>query len=236
MTTQPFLCPFCNNNSTISEDDFDYFNNILYHSNIDGLGILATTFIVCPNPNCKKVSLKTELFKKVLRSGNYVKGDKVKEWQLLPQSNAKVFPEYIPKSIKNDYEEACSILTLSPKASATLSRRCIQEMIRDYWKIKEPDNHKGYWNLVDEIKAIKDMVEIDVWEAIDAVRNIGNIGAHMEKDINLIINVEPHEAERLIELIEMLVDEWYINRSKRQSKLEEIKKIAQNKDSIKKQS
>jgi len=33
------------------------------------------------------------------------------------------------------------------------------------------------------------------WEAIDAVRKLGNIGAHMEKDINVIVDVDPEEAE-----------------------------------------
>ena len=32
-----------------------------------------------------------------------------------------------------------------------------------------------------------------MWQAIDAVRSIGNIGAHMEKDINLIVDVDPEE-------------------------------------------
>jgi hypothetical protein len=41
-------------------------------------------------------------------------------------------------------------------------------------------------------------------EAIDIVRNIGNIGAHMEADINVIVDVDPDEAQTLIELIETL--------------------------------
>ncbi|MEI8253036.1 MAG: hypothetical protein WCG25_04765 [bacterium] len=47
-------------------------------------------------------------------------------WQLLPVSEAKVLPDYIPDPIKQDYYEACRIRDLSPKASATLSRRCLQ--------------------------------------------------------------------------------------------------------------
>ncbi|WP_372445280.1 hypothetical protein [Clostridium estertheticum] len=39
------------------------------------------------------------------------------------------------------------------------------------------------------------------WEAIDAVRTIGNIGAHMEKDINQIVDVESSEAALLIETL-----------------------------------
>ena len=73
-----------------------------------------------------------------------------------------------------------SIRDLSPKASATLARRALQGMIRDYWKVS-----KG--RLIDEIDAIKEKVDPITWKAIDAIRRIGNIGAHMEKDINVII-------------------------------------------------
>jgi len=58
-------------------------------------------------------------------------------WDLRPQSSAIPQPDYIPEQIKNDYEEACSILSLSPKASATLARRCLQGMIRDFWGISK---------------------------------------------------------------------------------------------------
>jgi len=42
-------------------------------------------------------------------------------------------------------------------------------------------------------------VSDDSIEAIDYVRQIGNIGAHMEKDIDQVIPVEPDEAQLLIE-------------------------------------
>ena len=45
-----------------------------------------------------------------------------------------------------------------------------------------------------EIDAIKDKVDPLTWKSIDATRKIGNIGAHMEKDINLIVDVDPKEA------------------------------------------
>lgn len=49
-------------------------------------------------------------------------------------------------------------------------------------------------------------------EAIDAVCKVGNIGAHMEKDIDLIVDVDPNEAELLINLIETRFQYWYVNR------------------------
>jgi hypothetical protein len=74
-----------------------------------------------------------------------------------------------------------------------------------------------------------------VWEGIDAVRNVGNIGAHMEKDIDLIVGVEPDEAKLLIGLIETLIDDWYVARKKKKDQLEKIKLMATEKKNAQKE-
>jgi hypothetical protein len=99
-------------------------------------------------------------------------------------------------------------------------------MIRDFWGISKP-------RLVEEIDAIKGKVDPDTWAAIDAVRKIGNIGAHMEKDINVIVDVDPEEAQKLIELIELLVKDWYITRHQRKERLKAIVAVKDAKDASK---
>lgn len=69
---------------------------------------------------------------------------------------------------------------------------------------------------MDEIEAIQDKVDPTTWAVIDAIRKIVNIGAHMEKDINLIIDVDSEEAQLLIGLIEMLIKDWYIVKHERE--------------------
>ncbi|WP_246409402.1 DUF4145 domain-containing protein [Kaistia hirudinis] len=124
---------------------------------------------------------------------------------------------------------------MSPKASATLARRCLQGMIRDFAGISKS-------RLIDEIKELKRManedrapkgVSIDAIEAIDAVRQIGNIGAHMEADINIIVEVDPKEAEELIGLIELLFEEWYVARAAREQRFARLKGIADEKAALK---
>lgn len=56
-----------------------------------------------------------------------------------------------------------------------------------------------------------------------------NIGAHMEKDIDIIIDVEPEEAQLLIGLIEQLVDEWYVAREDRKNRAQKLKDLATSK-------
>ncbi|MBO0947268.1 DUF4145 domain-containing protein [Fibrella forsythiae] len=173
-------------------------------------------WIVCINDECKKASLSVALHTYYDNMSKNVYSEPLMSWQLIPASSAKSFPEYIPLPIRQDYEEACLILELSPKASATLSRRCLQGMIRDFFNVT------GEKTLFNEIKAIENKVDPITWQAIHAVRQIGNIGAHMENDINLIVDVDPNEAKVLIALNEMLLKEWYIHRYERTKRLESI--------------
>jgi hypothetical protein len=92
-------------------------------------------------------------------------------------------------------------------------------MLRDFWGVKPS-------RLFDEINAIQEKVDAELWEAIDGLRKIGNIGAHMEKDVNLIVDVETDEAEKLIWLIELLVKEWYVRRHERQQGLAAVRQMA----------
>ena len=144
-----------------------------------------------------------------------------------PISSAKQFPLYIPEAIRQDYEEACAIVNLSPKASATLSRRCLQGMIRDFWGITKPTLNK-------EIDELQNQIPSDLWSSIDALRQLGNIGAHMEKGTNVIVDIDPNEANSLIQLIELLMKEWYINREERKKLFSSIISTNQTKQSERK--
>ena len=222
-------CPFCNQYATIGENDYEKSWTDFDFDTAEGSQRLEWSFINCPNEECKKYTLIVSIRDKIGRPGDWSFGKIKKTWSLIPDSKAKTFPSYIPNPIINDYNEACLIVDLSPKASATLSRRCIQGIIRDFWKVTPG-------RLVEEIEQIKDKIDSTTWDAIEAVRGVGNIGAHMEKNINLIIDVEPEEAELLIGLIEILLKDWYITREEKEARLAEIKKLAGKKTQAKKNS
>ena len=231
MDTFSWVCPHCGHAATITDEDICSDDSILTIQNKDGYRCLTSVFIVCPNPACRRFTLTATLkeVKSVFRpdgSGRPYHSDLpvLRQWDLIPESKAKPFPNYIPKPILDDYSEACLIRALSPKASATLSRRCLQGIIRDFWQVK-PDR------LAREIEQIKDKVDVDTWKAIDGVRNIGNIGAHMEEDINVIVDVEPSEAQLLVELIEILLKDWYLAREQTRLNLEAIAKLSAEKKS-----
>ncbi len=57
----------------------------------------------------------------------------------------------------------------------------------------------------------------------------------MEADINVIVDVDPEEAQILIQLVELLFSEWYVAREARGRALARIKSIADNKKGQKQQ-
>jgi hypothetical protein len=230
MEPYSWTCPFCDRDATIGENDHNEGTVELHVETAHGLRELRGVFVVCPNPKCRRATLRVELYHGESQNTRFgamwKRGPLIGSWQLVPPSQAKVFPDYVPKAIRDDYQEACLIRDLSPKASATLSRRCLQGMIRDFWKVAKP-------KLAQEIEAIKDDVDSLTWDAIDSVRSVGNIGAHMEKDINLVIDVDPQEAGLLIWLIEHLVKDWHMNRHEREERLKALKAVADAKTEAK---
>jgi hypothetical protein len=228
-TVNNWLCPFCGLYAS-SAEIFPIEGSLPKDSPRDQLK-LTGNFTLCPNPKCRQATVIVVLRKGKFRAAQFgelePRFDQTgtpRVWRLVPDSGAKVFPEYVPEVIRNDYVEACRIKDLSPKASATLARRTLQGMIRDFWGISKP-------RLAEEIATLKKEGngDSDTWEAIDSVRKIGNIGAHMEKDINTIIDVDPEEADKLIWLIETLIKEWYITREERKRNLEELAAIGKSK-------
>lgn len=112
-------------------------------------------------------------------------------------------PASVPELYANDYREACLVLGDSPKASAALSRRCLQAIIRDELHIK-----KG--NLSDEIDEVLTSGKLPsyVAKAVDAIRIVGNFSAHPTKSTNTgeIIDVEVGEAEWCLDVLESIFD------------------------------
>lgn len=221
-----FICPYCSQPTTItSPNEFREWTYIIISKSNKGEIGFTIHAITCPNPDCNKLFLEVFLTD-ARRDGTTnwkTQPTKILQvWKLLPESQAKVLPDYIPAPVTEDYYEACRIRDLSPKASATLARRCLQGMIRDFWKISKP-------TLKSEIDELKMKIDPDTWDSIEAVRKVGNIGAHMEKDINLIVEVESKEAQLLIGLIEQLIEDWYIAREKRRERTKQLTDLAQAK-------
>lgn len=238
MNSFNWICPHCEQNQTVVGERYDRRNFHLElgqnsHSGTT-LGVLA---ICCSNAECGNVTVNTMLFKDHFRSGDHSYVPQATPFaseRIYPRGSVKNPPDYIPAAIREDYIEACLVRELSPKASATLSRRCLQGMIRHFCSIQEKTLFKEIAKLkeaVAEGRVSRD-VSVESVDAIDNVRKVGNIGAHMEADVEHIIPVDPDEAQLLIELIESLFEEWYVAQHKRQARFAAIAQVAAEKEAL----
>ena len=130
-------------------------------------------------------------------------------------------PEDVPKGIAQDYNEACLVLADSTRASAALSRRCLQAVLRDAARVKPGD-------LNDEIQEVLDkkVLPTHLAKSIDAVRTVGNFAAHAikRKSTGQIIDVEPAEAEWNLDTLEGLFDFYYVQPKKTETRRGELNK------------
>jgi Domain of unknown function (DUF4145) len=145
-----------------------------------------------------------------------------KELQVYPRGSGRSpCPNEIPNQISEDYKEACLVLPDSPKASAALSRRCLQNVLRESANVKHGD-------LYDEIQQVLDSGKLpaQIADGLDAVRAIGNFGAHpiKSKHTGEVMPVAVGEAEWNLDILESLFDFYYV-----QPALLAAKKAALNK-------
>lgn len=208
-SNRTYVCPFCNcrqaysgRASAVTGEYAQKFQIQLFH-------------MKCSNESCGQITVVARQY-----SGG-------KQWDLVPEVVYQNYPDYIPQQIRDDYVEACLTLDRSPKAAATLLRRCLQGVIRDFHGITKD-------KLADAINELQGKVTTPLWNAIDGLRKVGNIGAHMEKDVNLIVDIDPNEAEKLKKLIERLLDNWYIARHDEEALCAEIVGISDSKQAKRK--
>jgi hypothetical protein len=134
----------------------------------------------------------------------------------------KPTPIEIPADIREDYEEACKVSPLSPKASAALSRRCLQAVLRE----------QGYTqrDLVQQVNALLDetgptkAIPTALRETVDVIRNFGNFSAHRITDQTTlqIIPVEPEEAEWCLDILEDMFDHYYVKPAQAKARKAEL--------------
>lgn len=123
-----------------------------------------------------------------------------------PRAGARPpLPTEVPAGFASDYREAVNVLEGSPKASAALSRRCLQNLLREKAGVTPA-------NLYDEIGEAMKSLPTHLADAVDAIRNIGNFAAHPIKSTSTgeVVDVEPGEAEWLLDTLEGLFDFYFV--------------------------
>ena len=122
-------------------------------------------------------------------------------------SSRSPVPPEVPEELASDYLEACLVLGDSPKASAALSRRGLQHILRE----KAGVNGRTLYDEIEQAKAQGDFPS-GLVQLLDVPRQLGNIAAHPLNDpqTGSIVDVEPWEAEWCLEVIEALYDHYFV--------------------------
>jgi hypothetical protein len=218
MSEYVWHCPFCNTDQTVAGEGRHAAFADLTIDNADGPRRLVVKYVVCPNPKCRKFTLNASLHSLEVSGNRSYTGKHIKTWGLIPPSRARIFPVAIPSAVLQDYQEACISIEFSPKVAATLARRCLSGMLRDYYQVQPG-------SLSDEFRQVKGTVDPLTWETIESVRSSGLVGARWENEGTEIVDIDAGEAELLIGLIETLIQDWYVAREDRRKRLAKIKKI-----------
>lgn len=222
-----WVCPHCGTTATVQKVNLDMGSaGVVIDSAPDNEGIqIVWQAIRCPAKSCGKFVLDVQAHFGACEKNQYesrngkVRGDVSRpvgagKFRFEPRVG-KPLSRHAPQSVVNDYNEACLIKDLSPKAAATLCRRALQGMIRDFWGI-------SMGTLAAELKAIEPQCDQALYTAMSSLRSIGNIGAHPERDINLIIDVEEGEVDALLGLLHILDIDWYVARAAKAERLASI--------------
>jgi len=161
-------------------------------------------------PACKKIILLlvngADVYNTSTISINY--NHVKKHFFVYPKSSSRPpCPLEVPKKFAEDYTEACLVISDSPKASAALSRRCLQNILQEVAGVKHDNLNNEIQEVIDS-KALPSYID----EIIDSVRNIGNFAAHpiKSKTTGEILSVEPGEAEWNLNVIEALFDFYFV--------------------------
>lgn len=175
-------CPHCL--ETFREEKLDYALTSRHE----------LSWVVCPGCNSPTVWIRT------------VAANVIRKPMVYPRAQARLaLSAEVPEDIARDYAEACEVLAISAKASAALSRRILQRLLREYGGFRER-------TLETEIEKALPTLPSHLADAIDAVRHVGNIATHPihSGTTGEIVDVEAGEADWLLSTVEALIDFYVV--------------------------
>ncbi len=157
-------------------------------------------------PNCERL-----LVKGTFRQGPHIV-DAIALW---PADQSRPVPPGVDGEYAEDFREAAAIVNLSPKGSAAVSRRLLQHIIREKADIRKGDLNQEIDALIES-----NQLPADLANDLDMIRTTGNFAAHTTKGIHTgeIVSVEAGEAEALLDLLEELLDFYFVRPAVREKK------------------
>ena len=156
-------------------------------------------------PECKGVFLTHAKVEYNTGSAGWIESDQFILWPRV-SSRPPIRPE-VPEQYASLAREAGLILADSPRASAALSRRCLQQLLRN--EAKAPANtlyHEVEWALANADLPSR------AKRSLHSLREIGNMATHPNKgpDSSDYLEVEPGEADWTLDVLDDLFDHYFV--------------------------
>lgn len=159
-------------------------------------------------PSCNRYVFQLVSNRPISSPSGILAGGEIGRYFVRPRVATRPMPpKEVPIEFSQDYIEASLVLSDSPKASAALSRRCLQHILREKASVKYADLAKEIDQVISSGKLPSHLTE-----AIDAIRNIGNFASHPIKSTasGEILPVEPGEAEWTLDVLDGLFDFYFV--------------------------
>lgn len=137
---------------------------------------------------------------------------------IYPPYQRRDMPEEIPEQFRRELQEAWTVFDASPKAAAALGRRLLEQVLEDHF---EYPAKKSLAQKIDRL--LKDSTHSlpkELLENVDVIREVGNFAAHPTKSKHSgeIVEVEPGEAEWILEVLEDIFDFIFVRPERSRAK------------------
>ncbi len=208
-------CPICSQNTP------DAWKNLYAHPEGGGAthglrveppsprvrSTVELDYMYCANDECKQLVIRVH---ENFHIPPHAVADTAKlqeTWLARPRGLARRrLDPLVPETYRADYQEAAALLELSPRMSAVLSRRILADLLEEYAGLEQS-------LLSARIEAfIADANHPSrLRENLHHLREIGNFGAHTQKDDQaVIVDVGRDEAEWTLDILDGLFDYFII--------------------------
>jgi hypothetical protein len=163
---------------------------------------------ICPRPRCQQATILYRQERLTFYHGNSQNDHEVIQEQVIfPTTNNRAdLSEEVPKSLRELYLEASSIEHISPNGSAFLTRRILEQTLRQHFK-------KPRAKLSDSIEEFiaKETASADLHRMMHDIREFGNIAGHPAQDQDGDwTSVDINEATYTLDVVAEVLDHIFV--------------------------
>jgi hypothetical protein len=164
---------------------------------------------ICPRPRCQQATIIYRQESTTLYQGGYSQGDPalLDERVIFPVTSHRAdLPEEVPASLRELYREAASIEHLSPNGSAFLTRRILEQTLRE--RFEKPRARLA--NLIDDFLK-EESASATLHQMMHDIREFGNIAGHPAQDQQMEwTTIDPAEASYTLDVVVEILDHIYV--------------------------